>query len=404
MVDIVNMVKQNIESKIEEQTKDLDDQKTAILNILDDTEKNAHDLEKFKLSVDNVSDQVVITDPEGIIIYGNKSIKSITGYEVEEAIGKKAGSLWKKPMPDEYYKNLWETIKIKKSPFSDEITNIRKNGDEYQALINISPILDSNNEILFFVGIERDITKEKEIDKAKTEFISLASHQLRTPLSTINWYVEMLLAGDAGTINPEQKKFLEEAYSGSQRMVSLVNALLNVSRIESNTYMVEPVPTDVGKLLDSVVLDIKPKYEAKNITIEIEKNDVPTILLDPNLTNIILQNLITNSVKYTNKDGKIVISLSVKKDTNELLIQVKDNGMGIPVGQQEKIFTKLFRADNVQKTDTEGTGLGLYLIKGLIERSKGKIWFESKENVGTTFYVTLPLSGMVAKEGTKQLG
>lgn len=403
MIQAVDKSQAEVERKVEEQTKELDNQKNAILNILEDTEENARDLEKFKQAVDNVSDQVVITDPEGIVIYGNKAIKRITGYEVEESLGKKAGLLWRKPMGQDYYENLWKTIKTSKQVYVDEITNIRKNGEEYQAMISISPIIDGNGNIMFFVGIERDITKEKEIDKAKTEFISLASHQLRTPLSTINWYVEMLLSGDAGKINKEQKKFLEEAYSGSQRMVSLVNALLNVSRIESNTYMVEPAPTDVGKLLDSVVFDLKPKINSKKLDISIKKERIPVISLDPNLTNIILQNLITNAVKYTNTGGKIEINMNLKKDTDELLILVKDSGMGIPKSQQDKIFTKLFRADNVQKTDTEGTGLGLYLIKGLIERSKGKIWFDSVENKGSTFYVTLPLSGMKAKEGTKQL-
>ncbi len=403
MTDVVKKTNEDIEIRVLEQTRELDDQKTAILNILEDTENSAEELEKFKLAVENVSDQVVITDSEGIVLYGNKAIKRITGYEPEESIGKKAGKLWSTPMGKEYYENMWKTIKTDKKVFISEITNVRKGGEKYQAMINISPILNNNNEIIFFVGIERDITKEKEIDNAKTEFISLASHQLRTPLSTINWYVEMLLSEDAGKINKEQRKFLEEAYAGSQRMVSLVNALLNVSRIESNSYMIEPVPTDVSKLLDSVIFDLKPKIEAKKLIINLSKDNIPTISLDPNLTNIIFQNLITNAVKYTKIGGKVDIGLNIKKDTNKLVISVKDDGLGIPETQKDKIFTKLFRADNVKKTDTEGTGLGLYLIKGLIERSKGKIWFESTENIGSTFYVTLPLAGMVAKEGTKQL-
>lgn len=395
---------QKVKDELIQKNREYEDQSVAMLNLLEDIEAKAIELEKFKQAVDNVSDLVVITDPEGIVIYGNQAIKKITGYDVSEAIGKKAGRLWRKPMNLEYYENLWSTIKNKKQIFEDNIVNIRKDGTEYQADLSITPILDKDNNTMFFVGIERDVTKEKEIDKAKTEFISLASHQLRTPLSTIKWYLEMLIDGDAGKINSEQAKFLKEAYAGSDRMVKLVNALLNVSRIESGTYMVNPQPVDVVTSFKNIIADNEHIIMDKKLKINFDqKLKIPLINLDPNLVNIIFQNLFSNAVKYTLEKGEIDVDFKIDKKINSLLIKIKDNGLGIPLNQKDKIFTKLFRADNVQRADTEGTGLGLYLIKSLIDRSKGQIWFDSVENKGSTFYVTLPLSGMDKKDGSKQL-
>ena len=243
-----NLSNENLNQKIKELSKsneDFENSQKAVINLLEDIEEEkdtseelAKDLEKFKLAVDNVSDHVVITDPEGIIIYGNKAIEKITGYSFNEFMNKKAGVLWRSDkMSKEFYEKMWKTIKEDKDIFTGEIINKRKNGEEYHVMASISPILNRRGEIMFFVGLEKDITKEKEIDRAKTELISLASHQLRTPLSTINWYTEMLLSGDAGEINDDQKSYLQEIYTGNQRMVDLVNALLNVSRLELGTFL-----------------------------------------------------------------------------------------------------------------------------------------------------------------------
>lgn len=362
-------------------------------------------------AIHDSKNHVIVTDANGQIIFANKTAEVATGFTFDEMRGN-TPRLWGGIMPLEFYHSFWHK-KHDAGGFDGEITNRRKNGDIYTVISHISPITGDSGAVIGYIGTEEDITKEKQLDKAKTEFLSLASHQLRTPLSTINWYCEMLLAGDAGPVNDEQKKFLEEAYGGSQRMVQLVTALLNVSRIETGTYMVEPEKVDVVRLARSVLDESKPKIDEKKLTVKLEKENIPEMMLDPNLTTMIFQNLLTNSVKYTPVNGTVAISLKVLHkddkvpgeivDQDSLLIQVADNGMGIPRNQKNEIFTKLFRADNVRKADTEGTGLGLYLIKSLIEQSHGKIWFESEEGKGTTFYVLIPLSGMIKKEGEKKL-
>ncbi len=363
---------------------------------------NYLELQKFKLAVESASDHIIITDPEGIVQYANRAAEKITGYTAEEILGQKAGKIWGGLMPKMFYKNMWDRIKNQKKLFIGEIRNKRKSGEEYVALVDISPILDEKGNVQFFVAIERDITKEKEIDRAKTEFVSLASHQLRTPLTTITWYAEMLLGGDAGAITEKQKQYIEEIHNGGRRLVSLVNALLSVSRIELGTFSIEPEPSDLVEICRITLKELEPLTIKRRVTLTTSfEKDIPLINADKNLVKIVFQNLIANAIEYTKENGLVHVEL--KKDGNEFLFSVSDNGIGIPKASQPKIFGKLFRADNAIETKTDGTGLGLYIVKSIMDNSGGTIRFTSKENEGTTFYVTIPLSGMEAREGSKRL-
>lgn len=414
------VAKQEIE--IGEKAKELEDEKSAILNILEDVqikeqkaEVLAGDLEKFRLAVENATNQIVIADAEGTVVYGNRAVEKITGYTPEEVIGKKAGALWKLPMPKEFYENLWDVIKNQKKAFTGEIQNRRKNGDIYTAQISISPVLNKNKEIVYFVAVEHDITKEKEVDRAKTEFVSLASHQLRTPLSSINWYTEMLLAGDAGAVNEKQHDFLMEIAIGNQRMVELVNALLNVSRLELGTFIIESEPTNVTEIIESVVDELKPEILHKKLVVNKKYSDTIPVeyTADRKLFRIIMQNLLSNAIKYTPEGGHVDVTAQTvsagedfggrRVEEDSLAFSVSDSGIGIPDDQKNNIFSKMFRANNARETETEGTGLGLYIIKSIIAQSGGAVWFESHVDRGTTFYVTLLLSGMKKREGTRRL-
>ena len=164
-------------------------------------------MEVFKLTVDNSSNYIAITDANGIILYVNKVTKNITGFSSLEMLGQKAEGCFfgGKQINEKLYQKIWNIVSEQKKPFKGELVNKKKNGDEYISEVYIFPILSKKGKIEFIVFIGKDVTKAKEVDKTKTEFVSLASHQLRTPLSTINWYAEMLLAEDAGKINEEQK-------------------------------------------------------------------------------------------------------------------------------------------------------------------------------------------------------
>jgi PAS domain S-box-containing protein len=418
MVKSLAKARTGVDRKVNEQTKEIiqkskesEKQQSAILNILEDVEEEkikseslAQDLKKFELAVDNASDHIVITNPDGVTLYANKAVERITGFPHKAIIGRRSGARgnWGGQMPREFYNKLWKTIRDDKKTFAGEIKNKRKSGEFYDAYVSISPILNDEREVIFFVGIERDITKEKEIDRAKTEFVSLASHQLRTPLSTINWYSEMLLDGDVGKLNDEQENYLKEVYKGNQRMVELVNALLNVSRLELGTFAIDPEKAKIVNIAKSVVNEMKPQIKARKIVFTNKfAENLPEMMLDKKLIRMVIQNLLSNAVKYTPEGGKVDIQIA--KKGRDVEMKVLDTGMGIPKRQQSKIFSKLFRADNVKESDTEGTGLGLYIVKSIVEHSGGKVWFESIEKKGTTFYVTLPLKGMKKKEGAKEL-
>ncbi len=392
-----------------EKNKSIEGAKRAITNILEDvavekdkSANSAKDLEKFKLALDNASDSIVIMDSHGKIIYVNGSTRTVTGYQPSDIIGTKAGQIWGKSMGEKYFSDLGVDIVKTGKPFSGAMTGHRKQGENFDALIVISPVISHDKQVDFFVCIERDITKEKQIDRAKTEFVSLASHQLRTPLSSINWYTEMLISGDAGKLTQSQKEFAGEIYKGSQRMIDLVNSLLNVSRLELGTFIVSPEPTSIASVCESVLDELMVAVKQKELKI-IKDFDakLPLINVDPRLTRIIMQNLLSNAAKYTPAKGAITVGL--KSDKKNVVISVSDTGYGIPQNQQGKIFTKLFRADNVRAKETEGTGLGLYMIKSILEASGGAITFKSKEDKGTEFIVTIPLAGMKAKQGEKTL-
>ena len=283
----------------------------------------------------------------------------------------------------------------------DNLSVKAKNGRLFPIAMTIAPLL-AKGEISGAIILFRDITKDREIDQAKTEFVSLASHQLKTPLSAINWYSEMVLEEEVGPLNEKQKEYLKNLYDANRRMVELVNSLLNVSRIDLGAFAVEPAPTDFSAVADEVLTELKPQIGLKKLRLDKEYDkQVPSINADPKLLRIIFQNLLSNAVKYTAPNG--VIGLALKKEGDNVLIRVTDTGYGIPAADQGKIFTKLFRADNVRDKEAEGTGLGLYILKAVVEAGGGRIWFDSLEGRGTSFFITLPLVGMKKKAGTRGL-
>lgn len=414
MADAIQESRAKTDWVVEEQTKtlktqkeDLETQQKAVLNILEDvsdekdkTEAFARDLQKFQLAVENVSDHIVITDPEGVCLYVNKAAEKITGFKRDDIIGKKVGTdkLWGGQMDKELYKEMWKTIKVDKEIFEGELKNLRGGRVEYYAYASIAPVLDSNGDVIFFVGIERDITKEREVDRMKSEFISLVSHQLRTPLSAMKWATEMLLSSDMGDLTPEQIEFLGDINNLNHKMVDLVNSLLNISRIESGRLIIEPKPTNLGNLVHEVLKELEKPILKKEMDINFDIEDnLPEINIDPNLISEAYVNLISNSIEYTPKGGQVTISVYSKGD--QIVSEIKDTGLGIPAAEQNRVFDRFFRASNVVKSDTEGNGLGVYLVKSIIESSGGKIWFKSKENEGTTFWFSLPKKGSKARKG-----
>lgn len=269
-------------------------------------------------------------------------------------------------------------------------------------LVHLTGLAATSGALIYYWLHESQI---KRLERIKTEFVSVASHQLRTPLTAMNWYIEMMLSGDAGPLSEKQKDYLEEVYRGSNRMVGLVNDLLNISRLESGRLRIEPKPTDLTKLIKSIIKEVEPLTRAKNCDIFFDESPgVKVVPIDESLMRQVIHNLVTNALKYV--DGKkrnCYHEIKISETSAAYVVSVVDNGIGIPVAVQPRIFEKFVRADNAIKVDAEGSGLGLYIAKMIMDASGGKIDFESKEGVGTKFILTIPKVGMSEKAGEKGL-
>ena len=363
---------------------------------------------KQKLAIDeaiisSVGDGLIITDKQAKILLMNPAASKMLRQDAKAVVGKDfidtVPAADKNGMIISRDKRPILTVLSKGQSFTNHAANfyVRSDKSKFPAAITTSPIILSG-EIIGSIITFRDITHEKEVDRMKTEFISLASHQLRTPLSAIRWFLEMLINGDAGPVNEEQAKFLKNINDSTIRMIALVNDLLNISRIESGRIMIEPKSTHLGNLLEELLKEIKLKFQSKNQKIIVSYHpDLPKIHVDPNLIRAVYLNLLNNAIKYSPEGGEITIIISKKGD--QIISQVSDNGFGIPKKEQHRVFEKFFRGSNIVKRVLDGTGLGLYLVKSIIESSNGKIWFQSEEGKGTTFWFSLPTKGILPKKG-----
>jgi len=357
---------------------------------------------QISTTLESIGDAVLSMNQNGYIVYVNPRVEEITGFTKKDLIGKFFNHAFH--MVDERgmevpikHRPIRNAFYHKKRVTSNRYFYLKKNGSKFPVSVTATPVL-LYDQIIGAVNVFRDITREYEIDKMKTEFISLASHQLRTPLSAMKWFSEILLEGDAGQLTQEQKEMVENIYKSNERMIELVNTLLNISRIESGRIIIDPKPTDIRKLVDEVILELQPRLKGKrqNLAISVH-HELPLVNIDPKLIRHVYMNLLTNAIKYSPDGGEITIIIS--KSGNEIISQITDTGYGIPEDQQERVFQKFFRARNVVKKETDGTGLGLYLTYAIVQSSGGKIWYQSKENAGTTFWFVLPITGSIAREG-----
>jgi Signal transduction histidine kinase len=265
--------------------------------------------------------------------------------------------------------------------------------DRYFRLF-MSPVRDIVDKI--FIGavvVIEDITDEKMLDKMRTEIVSITSHQLRTPLTIIKGNLEMVLGGDVGPISDAQKDLLSDSYKGNERMIKLINDLMDAAKIDEGKFNLTPEPAQLEDVVKEITTEIAPLAVTKKVHLiyDYPSKSLPSVKINKMKVKQVLQNLIVNAVMYSSVDDKGKVAVAIKEEGGFLQFEVKDNGVGIPAAEQGKLFERFFRGSNVSKLDPGGgTGLGLYIAKAIIEQSGGKIWFDSKENEGTTFFATFP--------------
>jgi len=244
--------------------------------------------------------------------------------------------------------------------------------------------------LIIAVTISHSFERLAEASRLKSEFISIVSHQLRSPLSNLKWTTELLMSGKLGKIEEQQIEYFRIIKENSNRMHELVSDLLTVSRIESAKLPFKKQEFSMQELIKHLINEYRPLAAAYNVKVVFdENNDLPHVFSDPSHIRLVMENLLDNAVRYTKEKGKVKIKLSQKN--NDIYFSIKDSGVGIPGKDKKYIFQKFFRSGNALKHQTKGSGLGLYISKSIIKKAKGEIGFHSVENQGSTFWFTLPL-------------
>lgn len=394
----------SLEAKVEEKTAALSEnlEKLSVKNKELESAKNkiaglAEDLsvknEMEDAYLQNIGEGVVATDKSNKVVFINKFAEGLLGLKPSEAIGKDSHEFWK--MQDA---NTGKVLPLEDMPCRRCVKEKRRIESKGYKMVTEKRIFDVfmiatptflNNKYIGTVIVFRDVTEERKIDRVKTEFIALASHQLRTPLTSMRWLLESLASGEAGKLTKKQQKSFKELEQSTLRMVELVSALLDVSKIEMGTFVMEKESLDIKSFIKSAADDLKEEMKEKKITLKEKYGaELPSVYLDKKIFKIILQNLLSNAIRYTSSGG--TVALGAEKAKDGIVVSVADTGWGIPKGEQTNIFTRFYRGANVKSKDPVGTGLGLYLAKEAAQSFGGRIWFESEEDKGTVFHILLP--------------
>ena len=358
------------------------------LEIWNATKDVALSKEQFKRLYESAPMPYLLLDKNALIHDPNKAALRFFGALPEEIDGKNIFS-YISGENREPAEKLFQYYKSNMPINRKEVDMVTKKGGIRSVQLSVFEMKNPGSFSSTGLAMIFDITEQKMLDKAKTEFVSLASHQLRSPLVTTKWLTEMLISGDIGGLPQKQKEYINKLHTANEDMIDLVNVLLNVSRIEVGSLPVDIKLTNVEEISESILNELSFLIDKKGIQVNREYNGLlKNIRSDPKLLRIVIQNLISNALKYTPAGGTITITF--EETAGEKRIKVSDTGLGIPKNQQDHVFTKLFRADNVQGlSDSQGIGLGLYLVKSVVSSIGGSISFVSEENTGSIFTITL---------------
>lgn len=360
----------NLDRQVKERTEKIEASRKALSDALDDIkrEKTVAEEEKEKTVA------IIRNFSDGLLVFNSKDELTIINPEAQEflqlqeidVVGRGVEALAKKPE----LASLFAVTGPEMHEISRKELEINK---DLILEVSVAAIKREYEQIGKFV-ILHDITREKTVERLKSEFVSIAAHQLRTPLTSIKWILTSLLAGDFGGLNPDQQEYLGKTNQSNERMINLVDDLLNLSRIEEGRYIQTKTRFPLEDLVLKNIENIKFKLKNKAIEIYFEKSGSNfSVLADKEKINLVVQNLIENAANYSLEGGKVVVFLIENTAEHQVIFKVKDSGIGIPEDQKARIFTKFFRAQNAIKAQTVGSGLGLFINKNIIESHGGRI-------------------------------
>lgn len=346
--------------------------------------------------VESVDDAIIGKTLEGRITSWNRGAENLYGYSRNEAIGQPISFIFPPELKDELHGIL---EKIKKGEHIRHYQTFRmdNSGRRIPVSVSISPVTDKRGIISGISAIDRDITKEKELDRLKDEFISLASHALRTPLSAIKGLISMIYQGDYGPVNKNLEKPIANISLSTERLIQLVNDLLNISRVQTGRLEFVLTKFSLVNSIENIIKQLDPLAKLHNLEIKFTQQSVPDVQADIKKTDDILNNLFSNALKFTNKG---VLEASLKIENDLIIVLVKDTGIGISEKDKSKLFHRFQQIANPTSKQIAGTGLGLYLSKMLAKKMGGDVWLVSSEiKKGSTFAFSLPkFDSLKAKE------
>jgi PAS domain S-box-containing protein len=337
---------------------------------------------QLRAVVRSMAEGIVVTDSENRITRMNPAAQELVGFKLEDVLGEDADSSLAVERKD--------IEEIEREEASGEVVAplTRQVGDRVLS-INVRPIETDDAQRLGTVYAIRDITELAKVDQMKTEFVSMVSHELRTPLTSIKGYLDLVLDGEAGEINEMQREFLGVVQSNTDRLVVLINDLLDISRIESGRLQLSIAVLPINQIIEEVVASLRTQIEEKRLSLELNlPEELARVKGDRDRVIQVLTNLLSNAYKFTPEGGRITVS--ARRTDGQVQVDVADTGIGISPRDQQKLFTKFFRADSSMTREAGGTGLGLTIAKSIVEMHGGRIWFGSEVGKGSTFSFTLP--------------
>ncbi len=386
-------------------------------DIMRSTLQNTHntttaELDRYRLLVETVQDYAIFfLDKNGFVATWNKGAEKIKRYKASEIIGKHFSTFYLKRDVDAEKPKRELELATRFGRVEDEDWRVRKDGTKFWANVVITALRDDTGKLVGFAKVTRDLTERKQhednlrrandilkeqqrelerLNVSKDEFISLASHQLRTPATGVKQFLGMLLEGFVGEVDPTQLNYIAKAYESNEHQIEIVNNLLKVAQIDAGKVMLHKANADIAKLINGVVEEHAENFKRRRQKVVVNMRlDSPFVPVDVAHFRMVLENLVDNASKYTPEGGKIVIS--ARDNGNALRVSVEDTGVGIATKDVDKLFEKFTRIPNLLSDSVGGSGLGLYWVNKVIALHGGRIEVQSKLHKGTTFHVYVPL-------------
>ena len=350
----------------------------------DAREKAEETLHQLAAIVEQANDAIFATTLDGTILTWNAGAERLYGYGHGEIHGRQVSLLHGREAGDDLIQKIMRGERVEQL----EMVNVTKDRRRIDVALTISPMLDRNGKVIGASTIARDITERKQLEQMKDDFVGTVSHELRTPLTAIKGFIELVADGDAGPLSDAQREFLQIASRNTDRLGNLINDLLDVNRIESHHLELRNEPADVMTVLEDVVSTFRPMAEGKGLELRAHIDHIPPIMGDgPRLVQV-FSNLVSNAIKYTPR-GEVGIRARMNQAWVEVCVY--DSGIGLSQDEQSRLFTKFFRGRNPVVTDSGGTGLGLVIVKAIVEKHHGTIEVDSCPGEGSRFRVRLPL-------------